>query len=875
MRMQTFIRQVLSIILFTATAALAASQPRQGRSDAVAALKGFVKSMDTFCTNFPQEKVYLHLDNTGYFRGETIWFKAYAVRSDDNSRTDISKVLYVELLNPFGEVMATRKLNISDGQASGSIRLDSILIGGFYEIRAYTRYMLNWGSSGMFTRVVPIYDIRHDGRVKDATEEVQHRKRYPEQRKQAEKVPADRRVRFYPEGGHLIKGLRCRVVFEVTGANGEGVDASGTLKIPGGNTLPISTQREGRGTFVYTPSDIPASIEVCDSAGKTYRGTLPAAEGSGCAMLVNTADSSDIGISILRTPDIDDTVGLVAINGGSIVAFDAFRFDGQGKEMRIKRADMPEGVSQLALLTADGDILAERMVFVYPDSTATGIDVTNDGAAITPYGKICLDLTAPPLSNLSVSVRDHGSDINGTYGNAATWLLLGSELKGYIRNPEYYLESDDATHRRAADLLMLTQGWRKYNMRQMAGLEPFAKKHPAEDGLYIYGRLKPKGKLQATDGNGSLRMTIYNKVGKSLSGTARTDSAGYYAFAIPDCTDSWQLLLDAGTANTAICIDRNFSPEPRAYSVYETRTLPVSGCRQLSSRLTELTGKAADVTDPYTIKEVTVKGRRPFENAREAWESEKRGAWHSYVRYDCGKETERILDEGDDIPEIFEWLKRRNGFFQGGTDNVDGYAGYMFDNDSLIIPEGGEHVYIIPYDGLSYKNRPVVWILNNCFHCVTSAPQSVKGTSVEHIFDESNEMMPYTLDELKSVYISENETAWRRFVSIERLDAYSPVTVFLYSRHTFPATRKGTRRTTFDGYSKIETFDSPDYSVMTPVPDRRRTLYWNPDVATDRHGHARIEFYNNATCRQITVSAEGMTKDGRCLVNGSGSTYGQ
>lgn len=840
----------------------------------MAALKGFVKSMEAFCANFPQEKVYLHLDNTGYFRGETIWFKAYAVRSDDNSRTDISKVLYVELLNPFGEVMATRKLNISDGQASGSIRLDSILIGGFYEIRAYTRYMLNWGTSGMFTRVVPIYDIRHDGRVADATEEVHHRKRYPERRKLAEKVTANGRVRFYPEGGHLIKGLRCRVAFEVTGHNGEGVDASGTLKMPDGSTLPISTQREGRGMFIYTPSDIPASIEVGDSAGRQYGGALPVAESSGCTMLVNTEDSSDIGISILRTPDIDDTIGFVVINGGSIVAFDVIRFDGQGKEIRINRADMPEGVSQIALLTAGGDILTERMVFVFPDSMANAIDVTNGGEAITPYSKICLDITAPPMSNMSVSVRDHGSDINGAYGNAATWLLLASELKGYIRNPEYYLESDDATHRHAADLLMMTQGWRKYDMRQMAGLKPFAKKHPAEDGLYIYGRLKQKGKAQATPGNGSLRMTIYNKEGKSLSGTARTDSTGYYAFAIPDCTGCWQLLLDAGTANTAICIDRNFSPEPRAYSVYESRTLPVSGCLQLSSRIIELTGNAVDVTNPYTIKEVKVTGRRPFENAREAWESEKRGAWHSYVRYDCSKETERILDDGGDIPEIFEWLKRRNSFFQGGTGNVDGYAGYML-NDSLIIPEGGEHAYIIPDDGLSYKNRPVIWVLNNCFHCVTSAPHPVKGTAMEHIYDESCETMPYTLDELKSVYISEDETAWRKYVSIQGLDGYSPVTVFIYSRHTFPASKKGTRRTTFDGYSKVETFDSPDYSVMTPVPDRRRTLYWNPNVTTDKNGHARIEFYNNATCRQITVSAEGMTKDGRCLVNGRGSTYKQ
>ena len=28
---------------------------------------------------FPQEKVYLHFDNTSYYLGETMWFKAYVV----------------------------------------------------------------------------------------------------------------------------------------------------------------------------------------------------------------------------------------------------------------------------------------------------------------------------------------------------------------------------------------------------------------------------------------------------------------------------------------------------------------------------------------------------------------------------------------------------------------------------------------------------------------------------------------------------------------------------------------------------------------------------------------------------------------------------
>ena len=43
-------------------------------------------------------KVFLHIDNTCYFVGDTIWYKAYVTRSDRQTLTDLSKILYVELL---------------------------------------------------------------------------------------------------------------------------------------------------------------------------------------------------------------------------------------------------------------------------------------------------------------------------------------------------------------------------------------------------------------------------------------------------------------------------------------------------------------------------------------------------------------------------------------------------------------------------------------------------------------------------------------------------------------------------------------------------------------------------------------------------------
>ena len=49
---------------------------------ALVRLKTFVRNIDNFNRLFPQEKVYLHLDNTGYYMGDSIWYKAYVIRTD-------------------------------------------------------------------------------------------------------------------------------------------------------------------------------------------------------------------------------------------------------------------------------------------------------------------------------------------------------------------------------------------------------------------------------------------------------------------------------------------------------------------------------------------------------------------------------------------------------------------------------------------------------------------------------------------------------------------------------------------------------------------------------------------------------------------------
>ncbi|MDE5997023.1 MAG: hypothetical protein K2G77_02310, partial [Muribaculaceae bacterium] len=114
---------------------------------------------DIMTYSLPKEKVYLHLDNTSYYKDDTLWFCAYLVNSDGNTSDAISKTLYVDLLNPGGDIIDTKVLKIENGRAHGSFKINCTpFYSGFFEIRAYTKYMMNFGQETAFSRVIPVFD---------------------------------------------------------------------------------------------------------------------------------------------------------------------------------------------------------------------------------------------------------------------------------------------------------------------------------------------------------------------------------------------------------------------------------------------------------------------------------------------------------------------------------------------------------------------------------------------------------------------------------------------------------------------------------------------------------------------------------------------
>ncbi|MBQ8096896.1 MAG: hypothetical protein IJ243_07420 [Prevotella sp.] len=457
-----------------------------------------------------QEKVYLHIDNTCYFKGDTIWYKAYVVRADSLTYTDMSRILYVELVSPDGLLVERQQIIVSDqGYSDGNFALQDSIYSGYYELRAYTRWMLNFRVSEhsygrkdrehfyndemakdffrqfgtIYSRVFPVYE-RPEEPGDYALKYIVSRPKTRLEKEQKERLV----VNFYPEGGHLVAGKRCNVAFEALNEEGEQVDIEGRV-----GELPIRTEHQGRGCFAL---DVPASGRLTadfNYLGKDYHIDLPKSERAACALTLSS-DGVEVKASIAFGSYVARGLhyGAAVVCRGVLRAFEELKPDAQGKAVITFRQDeLPTGVCDLLIVDETGQLLADRLFFVNNhDYGQPGITVTG-GDTFKPYEQIRLTFqTEADASHISIAVRDGATD-EPTYdtGNMMTDLLLSSELQGFIAYPDYYFEADDAEHRRALDLLMMVQGWRRYDYEEMTSKDPL--RYKPETAITVEGSVYP------------------------------------------------------------------------------------------------------------------------------------------------------------------------------------------------------------------------------------------------------------------------------------------------------------------------------------------------------------------------------------------------
>ncbi len=481
-----------------------------------------------------QEKVYLHFDNNCYFIGDTIWYKAYVVRADDLQPTNMSKMLYVELLAPDGVVVDRQRVVVSGKNFTcGQFALRDSLYSGYYEIRAYTRWMLNFNVTsraytrddralfynyqmaadyyrdweGLYSRVLPVYSRPQTAGDYDG------KYMYARPKREVPFVKKDKLLcQFYPEGGTLVEGITSRVAFELTDQEGQAVDISGTL--PDGST--VKPGRMGRGTFAYTPKAGSNSQELTFVwNGDSYSFRLPKAETAGAVLTLQNpaADGHTENPSFALTAHGCEPAAYAVVCRGRLMMFS--RLQG-ATTLTPDISQLTTGINELLVFDSQGNVLADRLFFVNHHDMGVALHVATDKQDYNPYEPIQLSVSAADGTTgmpVSIALRDTRTD-DTSYddGNMLTDMLLSSDLKGFIASPAYYFEADDAEHHQALDLLLMVQGWRKYTSlttrKHQTGLGQIAfptMRYTPETTLTVEGRVRKQldtSILEITDVHG-------------------------------------------------------------------------------------------------------------------------------------------------------------------------------------------------------------------------------------------------------------------------------------------------------------------------------------------------------------------------------------
>jgi len=890
----------LFLLLFTPSHSFAQ------QDSALIKLSSFVEKVNSFSQYLPQEKVYVHMDNTDYFLGESIWFKCYVTTSELNKPSDVSKILYVELLSPNGDVVISNKYKIVNGQCYGDMFLDTkVIYSGFYELRAYTRYMTNFDSKCVFSRVIPIYSAPKNKGVYTEHKMIGNNTSRPSVReKKPERKDVD--ISFFPEGGNRIAGLESKIAFKATDNEGKYIDVTGIVYNERKEAVAqFATVHQGMGTFSLMSDGGKYSVEV-QSKDQKRKVDLPENLPQGYVLKVDNLKDDSIQIQVQKSKDLPgEIVGIITMVRDKVYQFASLDFSQENVlNLSFSKAELPTGVGQVILFDTRGRILSDRPVFIEKNDTYLTIQGKMDKSSYSPLEKVNLDFSIqdgsgkPVETTFSLSVKDKATSLEtAAKDNILVNMLLSSDIKGYIENPSYYFESTDSKHTQALDLLLMTQGWRRYQWKQMTGLEPKLMTQRVEKVLMIDGSVKSiVNKLPKP--NMDLEL-ILNKQDTAwaeanyTTGFCKTGPNGNFTFYIDmDINGKWNTVIQAKSKgkrkDTRIMLDRTFSPTPRAYTFFDTEMnapimnvneidrKPVAEIPEISEKINDVKPAVVDTLDmtqkDHLLKELEVQAKR------KQIESQEKLA-EAVLVYDVAKENDKFLDEGgEQYDNILSFMKQTNPFF-------------LYYPNVKARQTGDEPSSSDPNEYYTYKNRPVMFLLDNK-PIVETAWKSVDNISMTRIakitiYDEGN--IPLTVFDEAGDYSSDlsidvrsteanllsitdrtstnaenpNPSGFDRFGKIFSNVVY----IFLYTRPNDKSVipSKGLRLTSFEGYAVSRDFYSSDYKyeLLPDEADYRRTLYWNPNVATNKEGKASVTFYNNSSATDFSIHAETMTRDGK------------
>ena len=340
-------------------------------------------------------------------------------------------------------------------------------------------------------------------------------------------------VNFYPEGGQYLWDKPTRMGIKIS--NHSGVSIKGKLLDSKDKVISeFSTDIFGIGSFmVKNEKKNPLKIAILATE---Y--VLPKPQDVGFSMEVNNLGEDSVRINILSSYKKGNEAIRVLMQSKGVVFEDiAMNLNQNALSLSIPKHDLPRGVYQITVFNESLLPQCERLIFVHTEESA-GITVSVD------KDKKVLNLTNGLASGeFSMSIAD-ASQVNNT-NNAESieaYLLLSSELRGKVENPNYYFSEKTKEKMESLDNLMLTQGWRRYQWKEiLENSLKTAKKYNQTEPLIVRGEVYSDDKTPILLTNVSVIILPMDSLQKPIF--TDTDKNGKFVLENLDFTDSLKCVV--------------------------------------------------------------------------------------------------------------------------------------------------------------------------------------------------------------------------------------------------------------------------------------------------------------------------------------------
>jgi hypothetical protein len=430
-------------------------------------------------TELYQEKVFIHTDRSMYITGETIWLKPYCVDATYHTFTDLSKVVNIELFDLYGNVVKKERIQLKEGIGEGQIFVSPDLQTGVYELRAYTNWMKNFDSDYAFSSSLSIINPSDDSVVKG----------------DVQVDSSNFSLDFFPEGGDLVAEIESKVAVKANDLFGTGIRLMGVVFDNEENEVAkFSTSQKGYASFQLKPQKGKTYKARIAYGSEIYKKDIPIALNSGLTLAVTTNNVGDYNVVVRSSSNFIQTMFLVIHTRGVIHKFEPL-YPSLEQNINIEREGLEEGISHITILDRNFTPIAERLVFKY-QSVENLIKLTTNKIEYSKREKVKLSIDANKIdviAKMSVSVFRTDSSLRLS-DNIVSSLLLTSDLKGKVINAADYFDVKNINKKAQLDLVMLTNGWRRFDWKQIANKKERHLSYPAEmNAPIISGKLKKEG----------------------------------------------------------------------------------------------------------------------------------------------------------------------------------------------------------------------------------------------------------------------------------------------------------------------------------------------------------------------------------------------